>query len=104
MGDGVLKRPPVFEMERVIAGEEYVSGKVYTFRCPECGKEFTYDQPGEPTCTGPSETRDDHPHEKMLLKSVVNLDKVEKRPDDATAHARAEGSLWVPPSRDTRAD
>ena len=95
-----VERAPMFEMERVLEGtQEFVSGKVYTFACPTCRKHFKSDEPGEPMCTGPSETRDDHPAVTMLLHSVYNLDKVEKRPDADTAAKRAEGGLWVPPSR-----
>lgn len=93
-----IEPAPSFEMERVLQGtQEFVTGKVYTFECPKCHKRFRTDNPGEPVCTGPSETRDDHPHEKMLLHSLVNADKVEKRPDDVTARARADSPLWVPP-------
>lgn len=94
-----IEKAPMFEMERVLAGEqEFVSGKVYTFRCPTCRKHFQTDEPGEPMCTGPSESRDEHPSKMMVLFSVYNHDKVEKRPDDVTAAKRAKGGLWVPPS------
>lgn len=63
----------------------------YTFRCPICEKRFTYDQPGEPCCTGPSEMRDDHPMETMRLVSIA---KTEVAPD--YAEQRAGGVLILP--------
>lgn len=42
----------------------------YIFDCPMCSKRFKSDEPGEPCCTGPSESRDDHPMEVMRLVSV----------------------------------
>lgn len=92
----------MLEMERVISGKQtYTHGKVYTFRCPECRNEFTYDAPGEPVCTGPSESRDDHPSSVMRLIRVVSLDKREKHVPAEVAAARAAGPLWVPPTRET---
>lgn len=45
--------------------------KTYTFRCPECGKHFRTDMgSGEPCCTGPSETRDEHELTIMHLHRV----------------------------------
>lgn len=88
----------MLEMERVLQGQqkEWVRGKIYTFRCPMCAKSFTYDEPGEPICTGPNESTDEHPPETMILEKVVNLKRVEKTVDPAIAAARAAGPLWVP--------
>lgn len=88
----------MLEMERVLNGEEYTPGKVYTFRCPECSKTFRYDQPGEPLCTGPNESLDEHAPETMRLVSVWTLAKVDKNIDPALAEERANGPLWVPGS------
>lgn len=63
----------------------------YTFRCPVCSKLFEMDQPGEPVCTGPSETRDDHEMIIMRLHSVCN---VEVNP--VFAWTRADGPLLMP--------
>lgn len=32
----------------------------WTFVCPVCAKRFRWDDPVEPLCTGPSESRDEH--------------------------------------------
>lgn len=56
-------RPPsavtVPGMHRIISG-------VYVFTCPLCAREFRYDDPYEPMCTGPSWT-DDHAPEVMRM-------------------------------------
>lgn len=89
------------EMERYLIGSQrYRHGKVYTFECPTCGKRFTYDEPGEPLCSGPSETTDDHLPEVMLLRQVVTLDKREVTPSHEAAEARAQGALFVPSADD----
>lgn len=63
----------------------------YVFSCPVCLKEFRHDEPGEPCCTGPSETRDEHPME------VMRLARVENREVGATyAERRAAGMLLMP--------
>ena len=49
----------------VVPGTRLVTVGVYLFRCPLCRKDFRYDDPYEPLCTGPSETRDEHAPEVM---------------------------------------
>lgn len=66
-------------------------GAVYTFRCPVCGKDFRSDEPGEPCCTGPSETRDDHEMTVMRLHSVGYREIA-----PAYAEQRAGGVLLTP--------
>jgi hypothetical protein len=63
----------------------------YTFRCPLCAKIFKYDEPGEPCCTGPSETRDEHPMEIMRLVAIGGVDV-----DPFGAEKRADGALIMP--------
>lgn len=63
----------------------------YTFVCCVCSKQFSSDEPGEPCCTGPSETRDDHPLQVMRL---LRIDKEQVNP--TRAEERAVGRLWVP--------
>lgn len=88
----------MLEMERVLRGKQrYTRGKVYTFVCPTCSKEFENDAPGEPLCDGPSEMRSEHPPVTMRLAKVVNLGKVEKNVPGYIAEQRAAGPLWVPP-------
>ncbi len=60
----------------------------YTFRCPACAKLFTHDESGEPLCTGPSETRDEH---APILMRLVKVDRRELHP--AVGAARAAGPL-----------
>jgi hypothetical protein len=62
--------------------------KVYTFVCPVCLKKFTYDELGEPMCTGPSEMRDEHVPTVMRLFCV---DKTYIHPQ--LAEHRAVGPL-----------
>lgn len=85
------------EMERYIVGRQpFPHGKVWTFQCPLCKKVFKYDEPGEPLCTGPSETRDDHVQTTMLLLSVRPVGKNEKFAPPGVAEERAQGALYVP--------
>lgn len=50
------------------------TAKIYTFTCPECHKFFRTLDPGEPMCTGPSESRDDH---EMILMRLHKIEDVE---------------------------
>jgi hypothetical protein len=73
--------------------------RLYTFRCPCCGKYFRQDEPGEPLCTGPNESADDHP--PVLMRRVrvarpVNPGTHYREVDPATAEALAEGPLLFP--------
>jgi hypothetical protein len=52
---------------RVVPGTQLVTRGVYLFQCPVCRKFFRHDDPYGPACTGPSENRDDHPLQVMLL-------------------------------------
>ena len=58
---------PLFPVRPVLfaPGTRLVLKDVYVFVCPLCRKEFRYDDPFEPMCTGPSESRDDHSPEVM---------------------------------------
>jgi hypothetical protein len=47
-----------------------MSGKVYTFYCPVCLKRFKYGAPYEPSCTGVSESWDEHEMTVMVLEEV----------------------------------
>lgn len=87
----------MMEMERYLIGKQvFPHGKVWNFKCPSCGKAFRHDQPGEPLCTGPSETRDEHEPEAMLLESVLPVGRNEKIAPPDVADARANGALYVP--------
>lgn len=63
----------------------------YEFICPECSKTFRTDEPGEPCCTGPSESSDDHP---MVVMRLAKLNKKEVSP--IAAQLRVEGALLLP--------
>ena len=63
----------------------------YVFTCPMCAKFFTTDEPGEPCCTGPSESRDDH---EMVVMRLHRVDKIEVSP--VMAEKRAAGQLIMP--------
>ena len=63
---------------------------VYVFCCPLCEKVFEHDEPGEPCCTGPSESRDEH---EMTLMHLVRIAHKEVGPK--YAQARAEGQLLI---------
>jgi hypothetical protein len=61
----------VIESGKPLGARKHALRKVtYVFRCPVCCKEFETDEPGEPCCTGPNESSDDHPHEVMRLARV----------------------------------
>lgn len=63
----------------------------YVFGCPVCRKVIGFDEPGEPMCTGPSETRDEH---EMTVMRLLKLSKTEVHP--RLAEKRAEGKLIMP--------
>jgi hypothetical protein len=91
------------EQERYLLGKQlYIHGKVYTFKCPTCGKLFTYDEPGEPGCTGPNEVLDEHDMTLMHLVSVRTLDKREVALTPDQGRARADGPLYVPTDEDKK--
>lgn len=52
---------------RFVPGENLIAKGVFLYRCPTCKKEFRYDDPYEPICTGPSENSDDHAPQIMTL-------------------------------------
>jgi hypothetical protein len=56
---------------RVVPGTQLVTRGVYVFECPLCKKRFRFDDPYEPLCSGPSESRDDHSPEVMRLVTTV---------------------------------
>ena len=86
----------MLEMERyILSPASFPHGKEWTFVCPECHKKLRLDQPGEPLCTGPSESRDDHPHETMLLLSVRDVDNIERHLPPGAAERRQAGPLYV---------
>jgi hypothetical protein len=87
----------MLEMERYLVGRQaFPHGKVWSFRCPMCSNTFDYDEPGEPLCTGPSESLDEHPPEYMLLKSVRPVGKNEKYTPPGLAELRAANTLYIP--------
>lgn len=45
--------------------------QVNVFACPVCHKRVRTDHEMEPACTGPSETRDDHPMAVMVRVAVT---------------------------------
>jgi len=63
---------------------------VYTFRCPVCAKFFRSEEPGEPCCTGPSETLDEH---ELAVMHLYSIERRAIAPDKAAA--RASGPLIV---------
>lgn len=63
----------------------------YTFICPLCRKRFANDEPGEPLCTGPSESRDEHEMTVMLLERIERTDV-----SPEVALRRASGRLLLP--------
>ena len=63
----------------------------YVFVCPICRKFFTTDEPGEPLCTGPSETRDEHELQVMRLHAIER-----KQVPPQYAERRAVGTLLMP--------
>lgn len=50
---------------RFIPGKNLITKGVFLYECPTCKKQFRYDDPYEPICTGPSENRDEHPPQIM---------------------------------------
>jgi hypothetical protein len=87
----------MLEMERYLVGRQaFPHGKVWTFKCPTCSKLFEYDEPGEPLCTGPNETTDDHDTTAMLLLSVRTVEGREKFAPPEVAQRRSTGALFVP--------
>ena len=46
---------------------------VYTFICPVCAKIFRSQEPGEPCCTGPNESLDEHELTVMHLQTVDGI-------------------------------
>ena len=69
--------------------------RLYTFKCPECNKEFTYDQPGEPLCDGPGEVSVHEP-KVMLRIRVKDKNLGTKEVSRAEAEMRAKGVLLTP--------
>lgn len=85
--------------------------RFYTFRCPECKNEFTYDEPGEPMCDGLGDTRS---HEPKVMHRIRVKDRdytKEVSPQEGLALAkgtlltasaittlkmRVKGKLWTP--------
>jgi len=72
---------------------------VYVFGCPICHKEYRSDEPGEPCCTGPSETRDEHVLEVMHLLRVEST-RYEGNINPVKAGERAAGKLIMPDDPD----
>ena len=63
----------------------------YTFRCSECLKEFTYDEPGEPLCDGPGVVKS---HEPKVMRRIRVKDKNRtKEVSPEEGEARAKGTL-----------
>lgn len=71
MSSPKLASPVIYT--RVIPGENLVMRGVYVYECPLCRKRFRYDDPYEPACSGPSESRDEHPLEVMRLVAKVPM-------------------------------
>lgn len=67
----------------------------YTYKCPECKKEFTYDLPAEPLCDGPGEQKE---HEPEVMRRILVSDKDlgTKHVSEAEGEARAKGILLTP--------
>jgi hypothetical protein len=78
-------------MHDVFVTKPRAKRKVYTFACPVCRKLFRSDESGEPCCTGPSESRDEHPMEVMHLHSIQ-----EAEVNPTLAERRAQGPLILP--------
>lgn len=69
--------------------------RLYTFRCPECRNEFTYDQPGEPLCDGPGATKEHEPKVMHRIR-VKDKDLGTKEVSAAEGDLRAKGTLLTP--------
>lgn len=69
--------------------------RIYTFKCPECQRVFSYDEPGEPMCDGPNDVRE---HEPAVMRRIKVRDKTlgEKLVSEAEGEARAKGTLLTP--------
>lgn len=52
---------------RVQRAETLRKRGINVYRCPVCRKVFRHDDEYEPVCTGPDETRDDHPMTVMTF-------------------------------------
>lgn len=76
----------VHALERVVGPQPEIMGDAFTHVCPVCKKKFRYGHSFEPVCTGPSESRDDHPPTVMRL---LRVDKKEINPVIARLRARA---------------
>jgi hypothetical protein len=68
--------------------------RLYTYRCPECRKDFTYDQPAEPMCDGPGETKSHEPKVMHRIRVKDREQTVEVSPEEGAA--RAKGTLLTP--------
>ena len=68
---------------------------VSTFICPVCEKKVRQTEPGEPCCTGPSETRHDHEITVMWLHKIdiPKQSELGFLAPSAYAEARAEAPL-----------
>lgn len=89
----------MLEMEAYLIGKApFPHGKAWLFKCDVCGKTYEYGEPGEPLCSGPSESRDDHEQAPMKLVSVRSArdDNVVKYAPPGVAEARLDGPLYVP--------
>lgn len=66
--------------------------RIYTFRCPTCKNEFTYDEPGEPLCDGPKNVK---AHEPKVMERIRVKDKDlgTKEVSEAEGKLRAKGTL-----------
>src|SRR3989304_10129579 len=68
--------------------------RLYTFRCPTCKKEFTYDEPGEPLCDGPKEVKSHEPVVMIRIRGKTRDQTKEVSPEEGAA--RAKGTLLIP--------
>lgn len=69
--------------------------RIYTFRCPECQNEFTYNEPGEPLCDGPGDTKSHNPKVMRRIR-VKDKDLGTKEVSAAEGEMRAKGTLLTP--------
>lgn len=65
---------------------------VFIFRCPVCANITRWRGVDEPACTGPSESRHDHPPVVMRLLRIAD-----NQVDPARAEAHALGPLIISP-------
>lgn len=68
--------------------------RIYTFKCPECGHVFSYNQPGEPLCDGPGAVAVHVP--KVMHRIRVKDRNYTKEVSEAEGKARAKGTLLTP--------